>query len=407
VDRTILVPTDGTPAAMGALRLAGSLAHDRGYHVEVVGVVEPLPVFDAGFMVAVPEVELYPSRQDSLREEILNQLGHLGSTAAEWPITILSGAPGPRIVNRAEELRAETIVMGLGRHGPVDRVFGTETTLQVIRLSRIPVLAVPEAKGELPRSAAFGIDFSLFSQRAVKAALGLMGSPFEAHLVHVMSGLEFLPTTSEGWRHGFEEELRSRLAEIAAESSPRGGSQVHVHLLEGEPARELMAFAEGKELELLAAGSHGLSFVGRLLMGSVSTRLIRRARIPVLIVPPGGRPEEVFLEPAADETTHPWVRELRDFTRANAGRRTTMEVMDPELGVQECGRDLSLWGVDYDPKGDLIHIILGRSGTVEGHLTHSLSAPQDVQVLRGESERTEGLFVQLREGKVILRIRRD
>jgi hypothetical protein len=56
---------------------------------------------------------------------------------------------------------------------------------------------------------------------------------------------------------------------------------------------------------------------------------------------------------------------------------------------------------------DRIHIILGRSGTVDGHLTHSLASPKDLQVLRGEGGRTEGLFVQLQEGKVILRILRD
>jgi nucleotide-binding universal stress UspA family protein len=266
---------------------------------------------------------------------------------------------------------------------------------------------VPERASELPRCAAFGVDFSLFSQRAAKAALALMQVPWEAHLVHVMSGMEFLPTFSEGWRDDFEDELRSRLEDFGAGLSPTGGSQVHAHILEGEPARELLAFSEGKGLELLVAGSHGLSFIGRILMGSVSTRLIRGSRIPVLIVPPLERSEAVLPEPESDRPAHPWVQELKDFTRANAGRRTTMEVMDPELGAQECGRNLPLWGVDFDPAQDRIHIMLGRSGTVDGHLTHTISAPRELQVVRGEDGRTEALHVRLEGGQVILRIVRD
>jgi hypothetical protein len=180
-----------------------------------------------------------------------------------------------------------------------------------------------------------------------------------------------------------------------------------VSILEGEPAREILAFAERRGLGLVAAGSHGLSFVGRLLMGSVSTRLIRGSRVPVLIVPPSERQEEVSLGPGTEQGVHPWVAELKEFTRANAGRRATVEVMDPELGVQVCGRNLSLWGVDYDPKGDRIHIMMGRSGTADGHITHSLAAPRDLHVVRGEGGRSEGLLVEIQDGKVILRILRD
>lgn len=407
MSRTILVATDGTPAAMGALRLASELAKHRQCAVDVLGVVEPLPVFDAGFLVALPEVELFQPRQDALRQEIQGQLGELGEIAADWPVTVLPGAPGPRIVGRAEEVGAGTILLGLGRHRPLDRVFGTETALQVIRMSRVPVLAVPEDAAALPRSAAFGVDFSLFSQRAASAALAIMQCPWEAYLIHVMSGLEFLPTISEGWRVDFEEELRSRLSEFGRGLAPSGDSKVHTHLLEGEPARELLAFAEGRGVELVTAGSHGLSFVGRLLMGSVSTRLIRGARIPVLVVPPLERTEEVLPSGRSEGTAHPWVQELHDFTRANAGRRTTLQVIDPELGLQECGKNFPLWGVDFDPRRDRVNIMLGRSGTVEGHLTHSIPSPLEVQVVRGAEGRTEALHLRLERGQVILRIHRD
>ncbi len=407
MSRRILVATDGTSAALGALRLANDLAASEPCRVDVIGVVEPVPVFDAGFMVALPEIELFQPRQDALRHEIENQVAEIGASSSGWSIHAEAGLPAARIVQKAEEVGADTIFMGLGRHRPMDRVFGTETALQVIRISHVPVLAVPEDVHGLPRSAAFGVDFSLFSRRAAEAAVALMASPWEAHLVHVMSGIEFLPSISEGWLDDYEEEIKGRLEEFGQALPTEGKSAFHVHVLEGEPAHQLLSFAEGKSVQLLVAGSHGLSFMGRLLMGSVSTRLIRGASTSVLVVPPEERWEKARAEPTTKGSVHPWVRTLTEFTRVNAGRRSTLELHDPEMGAQECGKNFPFWGVDYDPKRDRLSIMRGRSGTVEGHLTHSLPAPQDVQVSRDEHGRPEALHIRLRKGQVVLRIHRD
>ncbi len=407
MSRTILVATDGTPAALGALRFARSLSQVKGCSIHVSGVVEPVPVFDAGFMVALPEMELYESRREALRQEIRGQIDSIGQEAVDWPVSIRAGVPGTQIVKNAEEVGADTIILGLGRHGPMDRVFGTETALQVIRVSHIPVLAVPESSESLPDSAVMGVDFSLFSQRAARAAIGLLASPWNVHLVHVLSGMEFLPTLSEEWRGGYEEELLDRLTDFAAGLNAPPGCETHLHVLEGEPSHELQGFASERSAGLLVAGSHGHSFVGRILVGSVSTRILRSSIVPVLVVPPLEPSEEVLVEPASGRSGKPWVEELNDFTKANVGRRTTLELEDPELGLQECGRNFPLWGVDYDPKRDRIDIMLGRSGTVDGHLTHSLPGPQEITIVRGADERAESLNIVFRTGKAVLRIHRD
>ena len=405
--RFVLVATDGSPASMGALRVAATLAEKKGTGVEVLGVVEPVPVFDAGFMVALPEVELYESRQEALRHEIQNQVEEVTGDRAGWPIHVEAGVPGTRIVRRAEESGAKAIVMGIGRHRPMDRMFGTETVLQVIRVSHLPVLAVPEGTDRLPRSAAFALDFSLFSQRAATTALSLMESPWEAHLVHVMSGMEFLPTMSDQWREDYEKELRERLSEFGADLAPSPQDLTSFHILEGEPAHELLAFARSHDIDLLAAGSHGHSFVGRLLMGSVSTRLIRGADVPVLVVPPSDATLEALTESEVDGTKRPWVEALKTFTRNNAGRPTTLEVDDPELGLKESGRDFLLRGADYDPKKDRIDIMLGPSGSVEGHLTHSIPSPTEVLIDRDNEGNATALHVKTSEGTFTLRIHRS
>jgi len=407
MSRSILVASDGTPAGLGALRLALKLAGESSAGIELLGVVEPVPVFDAGFLVAIPEVELFQGRQQALRTELENQLEEVTGSRDHCTIRVEAGLPGPRIVKRADEVRADLILIGLGRHRPVDRIFGTETALQVIRLSHIPVLAVPESTTELPRNAALGVDFSHFSQRAASAAISVMKVPWETHLVHVMSGMEFLPTMSVEWRATYEEEILERLSELAEDILVPNGCHLAFDILEGEPAHELLAFVKNRSIQLLVAGSHGLSFIGRLLMGSVSTRLIRGANVPVLVVPPEDLTREAFPEKEGAASKHPWVHSMDEFSKANAGRRTTLEVTDPELERQECGKDFLLRGVCFDPRTNRLEIMLGRSGTVEGHLTHSLPNPLEVEVERDGDGKTTALRVRLPQGEATLRIHRE
>lgn len=406
--RRILVATDGTSAASGALRLANAMAEASLADVEIMGVVAPVPVFDAGFLVAVPEVELYESRRESLESEIRGQVERIRGPGREWPIRVESGVPAPRIVKRAEAMAADYIFMGLGEHKALDRIFGTETTLQVIRLSHVPVLAAPENLDELPDSAVLGVDFSHFSQRAVSAVAELLAPPWELHLVHVMSGLEFLPTVSEDWRRSYEEELRERLKGLTDGIRLPEGCSVQLHILEGDPSHQLLSFTEDRGIPLLAAGSHGHSFVGRLLIGSVSTRLVRGARGPVLVVPPEELTREVFPEePPDQEKGRSWVQEMKAFSEANAGRKTTLELSDAESGVQDCGKNLPLLGVCYDPRKDSVEIMLGRTGTVDGHLTHSIPGPEEIFVERDALGRAEALRIRTKEGDATLKILRS
>jgi hypothetical protein len=53
----------------------------------------------------------------------------------------------------------------------------------------------------------------------------------------------------------------------------------------GDPATELLAFANSVGADLIATGSHGHGFVARMLVGSVATKIIRYSTCSVLAVP--------------------------------------------------------------------------------------------------------------------------
>jgi nucleotide-binding universal stress UspA family protein len=56
-------------------------------------------------------------------------------------------------------------------------------------------------------------------------------------------------------------------------------------VLHGDPAKELLAFAEQEGIELIATGSRGFSAVRGSVIGAVPTALVRAARCSVLVMP--------------------------------------------------------------------------------------------------------------------------
>jgi nucleotide-binding universal stress UspA family protein len=404
---TVLVATDGTPQSLGALRVARRLEERDGRKIIAATVVEPVPVYDTGFMVALPEAELFEARKGSIETEIRLQMETVTGSPTGWPLRVEPGIPASRVVSLAEELGASLIVVGVGEHGPMERIFGRETALQIIRLSHLPVLAVPGTDLGLPNKAILCVDFSTFSARAVRAAASLLKSPAELHLVHAVAGLEFVPTTSGDWHPEHIRQLEERLEEFGASLDLDEGCALRTRVLEGEPSHEILAYAEEIGADLIVAGSHGHSFMGRLLMGSVSTRLVRGARCAILVAPPEEPAEEVAA-PATDEPSgiHPWTQLLRGFTSRNLGRKTEVEVVHPEFGVQHSGMGLPLWGAVYDPRANRVEIMLGQQGSTERHLTHSIPKPVDVE-FEGGGDEPETLLVRTVDGEVLLRVLPD
>jgi nucleotide-binding universal stress UspA family protein len=66
-----------------------------------------------------------------------------------------------------------------------------------------------------------------------------------------------------------------------------GARRCATQLRAGEPAEELLRAASEQDAELLVVGSRGLREIGCVLLGSVSSELMREAPCPVVVVPPG------------------------------------------------------------------------------------------------------------------------
>jgi nucleotide-binding universal stress UspA family protein len=85
---------------------------------------------------------------------------------------------------------------------------------------------------------------------------------------------------TEGYRETLNAELERVVASVAA-------SHVTIHraVMEGDVVREILKQARAGQANLVVMGTHGRSGFERLLLGSVTERMLRKAPCPVLTVP--------------------------------------------------------------------------------------------------------------------------
>lgn len=79
----------------------------------------------------------------------------------------------------------------------------------------------------------------------------------------------------------FGKTVLEQAAQIAKEAGVR---EVRTQILIGSPAEALAEAAEGGDFELVAVGNRGRGAVARVLLGSVSDRLVHICKKPVVVV---------------------------------------------------------------------------------------------------------------------------
>lgn len=281
--QTILLATDGSQRSEAAVQTAAELAERHRATVRVVAVAEVPQGTEPGIFGVPSLAEVGKSRLRELQTQVERVLQERGGEAASWPVTYLEGHPARKVATHASEVEADLIVLGLGRRRPMDRLLGHEMAATVVRVSPVPVLAVHPDHMELPRSVVAAVDFSDFSRESVKLLPSIVAAQARIVLTHVMD----VPLiTGDDWTSTYRESARNRLSELGRSLSQEGEVSVEIQLREGGVVRELLSLAHQEEAQLLAMGSHGQSFVGRLLLGSVSRRVLRNAECSVLVVPP-------------------------------------------------------------------------------------------------------------------------
>jgi nucleotide-binding universal stress UspA family protein len=399
----VIVATDGREQSDVALIAGRMFAAGSTSALRVASVLSPMPVMSPEAVLPIsPDVEA--ARRSDLKRGIQMQMARAWSGDLA-DVELYEGDPATTIARLAHESNASMIVAGLGRHRVIDRLFGNETALRLVRVSAVPVLAVTNGLTHAPRRIVVAIDYSETSHRAARLALEVAASNATIYLVHVAPRDSTLYDWN-GWGSSYKQDAGDALQKMREQLHLPPGMIVQRVVLQGDPATELLAFATSVNADLIATGSHGHGFVTRMLIGSVTTRLLRCATCSVLTVPHAAAIAQ------ARETTEPsvvsaldrpeWSRALDEFTRRNVGRRGVLEVDDPEIGAQAQEHDYPLLGATYDRNDGRVELMFGELGDRDRHLSRSIGNVGRIDVLTDERGRDIALRIGHGAGQTLL-----
>jgi len=104
----------------------------------------------------------------------------------------------------------------------------------------------------------------------------------EAVYVVNSSAIANLPMESS-WE-GVAEMLREEGENALDAAVERAEYPVERTMLEGNPAHEIVEYADRSDADVICMGTHGRGGINRLLLGSVAERVVRASEVPVLTI---------------------------------------------------------------------------------------------------------------------------
>ncbi len=276
--KKLLVGVDGSDISLHALKESFKLAREDLLVVAVAppysGDLRPMGVTDIGALLREP-CEVALSKASAMAEAEGVQIR---------PVCVM-GEPYEAIVELAEDEGRDLIIMGVRGASFAERLFVGSTTARVIGLSSQDVLVVPDKAAIGWERILLATDGSEYSRKATRRAIELVQC--SGGSLKVLSVLEISPHIYAVAPEIAEEKIKlpkQYVEEVKQEAAARG-IIAEDFVREAESAYEVIIdLAREKDIDLIVMGSHGRTGLKRLLMGSVTERVIAHAPCPVLVV---------------------------------------------------------------------------------------------------------------------------
>ena len=278
--KKILVAVDGSPSGDNALRQAFRLANDEKCWITVTTVVpgyygdlDLIGVGDIHEALRKPGLEILSKASETAKKE-----GALIKTVVE------EGETYERIVDLAEAENCGIIVMGRRGMSGLERVLVGSVTARVIGHSQRDVLVVPPDMSLSWQKILVATDGSRHSGAAVEKAIDFAKS-YGGSLTAV--SVVDVPDELYAEAPKIVDDLIAKAKGYVADvkkAADAAGIQVTTFVAEGVGHEVVTKTAHKVGTGLIVMGSHGRTGLKRLLMGSVTEKVIGHAPCPVLVV---------------------------------------------------------------------------------------------------------------------------
>ena len=285
----ILVPTDGSEHAAGAIEWLTTFPLPPSAQLRVLSVATLPPS-----SIAIPTVESY---YQALREDGAAFAGAARTILTRrWPAVeteLQEGEPREQILAAADAWQSDLIVLGARGLGTFKRAMLGSVSSAVVHHAVCPVLVVKGHPRAL-RRIVVAVDGSADAFAAARFCASL---PLERDVEIQLLAVADMPTLpigppemlgAPGWIPAPAELARARAAleamlwSVEAAFRPRV-NRVECSVIVGRAGAEIVSASEAG-VDLVAVGARGLGGLGRLLLGSVSERVLHHAACPVLVV---------------------------------------------------------------------------------------------------------------------------
>lgn len=286
----ILLADDGSEHARAAVSLLGELPLPPKSSVIALRVFTPLQI----------------SEHAAMQKALDQTQASLLTRGIQTETELLLGYPAEKLIEFADQHHPDMILMGAkGLRATLGILLGG-VAQQIVEYAQWPVLIVRAPYHGL-RQLLLVTDGSPYSQKAVDT-FGQFPLPpgVDVRLMHVMSPPPHPVSLGEVTHSRTEETLPPAMNEkVAAEQAfeeregqallartvdtlQAHGLQATRILKRGDAATEIIRYAQEQQVDLIVAGSRGLSQVKGWLMGSVSRKLLHYAGCSVMIVKGAG-----------------------------------------------------------------------------------------------------------------------
>lgn len=142
--KKILVPVDFSDITTEVLDYAIHLAIEDASTITVLHVAPPNPIFPGPDAEPVMIQTYLNEELDREKSELFAITEHIHKQGIEADSVLLQGPIIDTIIDEANEIKADMIVMGKESHGLLYRTLLGTTSEGVIRRARVPVLIIPE-----------------------------------------------------------------------------------------------------------------------------------------------------------------------------------------------------------------------------------------------------------------------